>query len=146
MTQVMLMIRVMLTAEEKCKNKKKRPPQPRPATRPSPHLHSVLLCSVGRVQPSSFTQTAAARYLLAHALARRRLAECSNSCPGVGVVQTGPAEMSVYMNADYAQPSAHLRRFSMRLDGFASMHAGAERGAWTTKPLVFEGERLELRR
>ena len=64
--------------------------------------------------------------------------------PALGVVQTGPTEMSVYMNADYAQPSAHLRRFSMRLDGFASIHAGAVRGTWTTKPLVFEGDRLEL--
>ncbi|MEE2896503.1 MAG: hypothetical protein VX726_12290 [Planctomycetota bacterium] len=64
--------------------------------------------------------------------------------PALGVVQTGPAEMSVYMNADYAQPSAHLRRFSMRLDGFASMHAGAGGGSWTTKPLTFAGDRLEL--
>ena len=64
--------------------------------------------------------------------------------PALGVVQTGPAEMSVYMNADYAQPGAHLRRFSMRLDGFASMHAGADDGRWTTKPLVFAGDRLEL--
>ena len=64
--------------------------------------------------------------------------------PALGVVQTGPAEMSVYMNADYAQPSAHLRRFSMRLDGFASMHAGADGGSWTTKPLVFVGDQLEL--
>ena len=64
--------------------------------------------------------------------------------PALGVVQTGPAEMSVYMNADYAQPSAHLRRFSMRLDGFASMHAGADGGIWTTKPLVFAGDQLEL--
>ena len=64
--------------------------------------------------------------------------------PALGVVQTGPTEMSVYMNADYAQPSAHLRRFSMRLDGFASMHAGAGGGAWSTKPLVFNGDRLEL--
>ena len=64
--------------------------------------------------------------------------------PALGVVQTGPSEMSVYMNADYAQPSAHLRRFSMRLDGFASMHAGADGGSWTTKPLVFAGDRLEL--
>lgn len=64
--------------------------------------------------------------------------------PALGVVQTGPTEMSVYMNADYAQPSAHLRRFTMRLDGFASMHAGADGGHWTTKPLLFTGDRLEL--
>ena len=64
--------------------------------------------------------------------------------PALGIVQTGPTEMSVYMNADYAQPTSHLRRFSMRLDGFASMHAGATGGSWATKPLVFAGDRLEL--
>ena len=64
--------------------------------------------------------------------------------PALGVVRTGPTEMSVYMNADYAQSSAHLRRFSMRLDGFASMHADADGGSWVTRPLMFDGERLEL--
>ncbi len=64
--------------------------------------------------------------------------------PALGVVRTGPTEMSIYMNADYAQPSAHLRRFSMRLDGFASVHADAEGGDWTSRPVVFEGERLAL--
>ena len=64
--------------------------------------------------------------------------------PALGVVRTGPTEMSVYMNADYAQTTAHLRRFSMRLDGFASVHAGASGGSWTTRPLSFTGDRLEL--
>jgi hypothetical protein len=39
------------------------------------------------------------------------------------VVQTGPHEMSIYVNQDYAQPTAHLRRYSLRLDGFASLSA-----------------------
>ncbi|HAH43770.1 MAG TPA: hypothetical protein DCM07_02740, partial [Planctomycetaceae bacterium] len=43
--------------------------------------------------------------------------------PALNVVQTGPAEMSVYVNQDYAQQTAHLRRYSLRLDGFASLHA-----------------------
>ena len=64
--------------------------------------------------------------------------------PALGLLQTGPSEMSIYMNADYAQPSAHLRRFSLRLDGFASVHAGADPGEWTTRPMVFVGDRLEL--
>jgi len=37
--------------------------------------------------------------------------------PALNVVQTGPSEMSVFVNQDYAQPSAHLHRYSMRLDG-----------------------------
>jgi hypothetical protein len=64
--------------------------------------------------------------------------------PALGLIQTSPTEMSLYMNADYAQPTAHLRRFSLRLDGFASVHAGADVGEWTTRPLVFAGDRLEL--
>jgi hypothetical protein len=64
--------------------------------------------------------------------------------PALGLIQTGPTEMSLYMNADYAQPTAHLRRFSLRLDGFASVHAGADPGTWTTPPIVFAGDRLEL--
>ncbi|MDD4868953.1 MAG: hypothetical protein PHR77_00230 [Kiritimatiellae bacterium] len=75
-----------------------------------------------------------------------RLSEWVSRCgyPALNVVQTGPAEMSVYVNQNYAQPSAHLRRFSMRLDGFASLHAGYESGEMITKPFKFQGNRLML--
>ena len=43
--------------------------------------------------------------------------------PALNVVQTGSEEMSLYVNQDYAQPTAHLRRYSMRLDGFTSIAA-----------------------
>ena len=33
--------------------------------------------------------------------------------PALGLVRTGPAEMSLYVNQDYAQPTAHLRRYSL---------------------------------
>lgn len=64
--------------------------------------------------------------------------------PALNVVQTGPAEMSIYVNQDYAQPSAHLRRYSLRLDGFASLHCGYAGGHMITKPLVFTGRELSL--
>ncbi|HLT34237.1 MAG TPA: hypothetical protein VKZ98_10640, partial [Aquaticitalea sp.] len=64
--------------------------------------------------------------------------------PALNVVQTGENEMSVYVNESYAQPSAHLKRYSMRLDGFASIHAGYEAGYFLTKPLIFTGNELEL--
>jgi len=64
--------------------------------------------------------------------------------PALNVVQTGPAEMSVYVNQDYAQPTAHLRRYSLRLDGFASVRADYAGGEVVTKPLVFEGSELSL--
>ena len=64
--------------------------------------------------------------------------------PALNVVQTGPEEMSLYVNQDYAQPTSHLRRYSLRLDGFASVNAPYEGGEFLTKPLRFAGRRLEL--
>ena len=62
--------------------------------------------------------------------------------PALNVVQTGAAEMSLYVNQDYAQPSAHLRRYSMRLDGFSSIRSGYSGGMVTTKPFKFRGSEL----
>lgn len=64
--------------------------------------------------------------------------------PALNTVQTGPAEMSIYVNQDYAQPTAHLRRYSLRLDGFGSVQAGYSGGEFLTKPFIFEGEKLAL--
>lgn len=64
--------------------------------------------------------------------------------PALNVVQTGPNEMSVYVNQDYAQPTAHLHRYSLRLDGFASVYSPFTGGELLTKPFIFEGEQLTL--
>jgi hypothetical protein len=64
--------------------------------------------------------------------------------PALNVVQTGPAEMSLYANQNYGQPTAHLRRYSLRLDGFAAAVAPAAGGELATKPLVFAGKELTL--
>ena len=64
--------------------------------------------------------------------------------PALNVVQTGREEMSVYLECNYAQPTVHLRRFSLRLDGFASARAGYAEGELLTKPLRFRGARLFL--
>ncbi len=64
--------------------------------------------------------------------------------PALNVVQTGPDEMSVYVQHDYAQPTAHLRRYSLRLDGFASIQAPYKGGSFTTKPFTFTGGKLLL--
>ena len=64
--------------------------------------------------------------------------------PALNVVPTGPTEMSVYVNQDYAQPTAHLHRYSMRLDGFASLRADYQGGEMVTKPLIFAGHHLFL--
>lgn len=64
--------------------------------------------------------------------------------PALNVVQTGPSEMSVYANQNYGQETAHLRRYSLRLDGFAAVHASATGGELLTRPLRFTGEELTL--
>lgn len=64
--------------------------------------------------------------------------------PALNIVQTGPSEMSVYVNQDYAQKTAHLRRYSLRLDGFASVHADYKGGEMITKPLIFDGSQLSI--
>ncbi|GAA4432399.1 hypothetical protein GCM10023091_04410 [Ravibacter arvi] len=64
--------------------------------------------------------------------------------PLLNVVETGPEEMSVYVNEDYAQPTAHIKRYSMRIDGFASLEAGYNGGTVLTKPFVFSGTELEI--
>ena len=64
--------------------------------------------------------------------------------PALNTVQTGPTEMSIYVNQDYAQPTAHLRRYSLRLDGFASVRAGYSGGEMITKTFTFEGDKLNI--
>jgi hypothetical protein len=64
--------------------------------------------------------------------------------PVLNVVQTGQTEMSVYVNESYAQPTAHIKRHTLRLDGFASLHADFTAGEALTKPFVFKGKELEI--
>ena len=61
---------------------------------------------------------------------------------GVGVVPTGPAEMSLYFMEHYRRPSIRLRRGALRTDGFVSVNAPYVGGELLTKPLIFEGDRL----
>lgn len=64
--------------------------------------------------------------------------------PALNLVQTGASTMSFYVNRNYGQPTAHLRRYELRLDGLASARAGYSGGELVTRPLRFEGARLEL--
>lgn len=61
-----------------------------------------------------------------------------------GVVQTGPAELSLYVQRRYGQLDQYLERFTLRLDGFASIHAGYSGGELITKPIIFNGKTLIL--
>ncbi|MBI3462618.1 MAG: hypothetical protein HY000_06085 [Planctomycetes bacterium] len=64
--------------------------------------------------------------------------------PACGIVQTGPAEMSIYVQRNYGQKTAHLERLALRLDGFASVHAPYKGGEVLTRPLRFTGKELEI--
>ncbi len=64
--------------------------------------------------------------------------------PALNVVPTGPSEMSVYLNQDYAQPTSHMHRYTLRTDGFISLKASYDGGEVTTKPIRFEGDTLFL--
>lgn len=64
--------------------------------------------------------------------------------PALNVVQTSDTEMSVYVNEEYAQPTAHIKRYSMRIDGFTSIAAPFKGGEMITKPFIFKGNELEI--
>ncbi len=64
--------------------------------------------------------------------------------PALNVVETSPTEMSIYVNQDYAQPTAHLHRYTLRIDGFASVNAPYSGGEMITKPFKFSGDKLLL--
>ena len=67
-----------------------------------------------------------------------------NGIPVTGFIRTGPNEMSMLVVQNHVQPTAHLGRYRLRLDGFASVHAGYSGGCLVTKPFVVEGDRLVL--
>lgn len=62
--------------------------------------------------------------------------------PALNVVQIDDKTMSVYANQNYGQPTSHLRRYTMRIDGFASLRANYGGGSVVTKPFTFTGDRL----
>jgi hypothetical protein len=64
--------------------------------------------------------------------------------PALNVVPTGPGEMSVYVQHQYGQPAHHLRRYTLRTDGFASVNAPYQGGEFVTKPFRFAGKNLVI--
>jgi hypothetical protein len=64
--------------------------------------------------------------------------------PALNIVQTSDTEMSLYVNQDYGQPTAHLHRYSFRLDGLASVKAPLAGGTLITKPVTLSGQPLKL--
>jgi len=61
---------------------------------------------------------------------------------GLGIVPTRQDEISMYYDEDSYQPTAAIRRLTLRTDGFVSLQADYQGGEFTTKPLIFSGNRL----
>lgn len=61
-----------------------------------------------------------------------------------GILRTAEDELSMYYSEHYSHPTNRLRRRTLRLDGFASVHADGRGGELITKPLIFEGTELVL--
>ena len=56
-----------------------------------------------------------------------------------------PDELSVFSTEDkYISKSDRIRRFTIRMDGFVSVHAKATGGEMLTKQIVFEGKELVM--
>lgn len=62
----------------------------------------------------------------------------------LGIVPTGPSEMSIYKQMHYAQPTSCLVRYRLRTDGFISVNAPFSGGEMLTRPLTFAGNRLAI--
>ena len=67
-----------------------------------------------------------------------------DNTPALGVVPGNEREMFIYRMSHYAQPTAHVIRYSLRLDGFISVHAPYKGGELITKSLIFKGNELEI--
>ncbi|MBX3177176.1 MAG: hypothetical protein KF886_07450 [Candidatus Hydrogenedentes bacterium] len=56
-----------------------------------------------------------------------------------------PRELSLYATESYfTGRDSRLRRYTLRIDGFASVHAKSREGEFTTKPFTFSGSELSL--
>ena len=61
------------------------------------------------------------------------------------VMEEAPDELSVYATEGYwTGDDCRLRRFTLRMDGFVSVHAPMTGGEFKTRTMVFEGKNLAL--
>ncbi len=67
-----------------------------------------------------------------------------DNTPALGIVSGNVREVFLYRMSHYAQPTSHVMRYSLRLDGFVSVRAPYEGGEMITKPFTFEGKQLEI--
>ncbi len=76
--------------------------------------------------------------------------ENRNNMTSWGILETRsdipgtPNELSIYTTEGYYVGPEYLRRHTVRIDGFVSVHADYAVGEMITKPLVFEGKHLVM--
>ena len=61
-----------------------------------------------------------------------------------GVVPTDEAEISMYVTRESGTDSWHIRRYRLRVDGFASVNAPYDGGEMVTRLLTFSGRELRI--
>ncbi|MDP6595950.1 MAG: hypothetical protein QGI86_08740 [Candidatus Poribacteria bacterium] len=61
-----------------------------------------------------------------------------------GIIQTGEQELSIYVKHHAGYPTIHLRRYTLRPDGFVSVYGSYQGGELVTKPFTFEGSKLSI--
>ncbi|NOY76275.1 MAG: glycoside hydrolase family 43 protein [Calditrichaeota bacterium] len=60
-------------------------------------------------------------------------------------MEGAPNELSLYATESYwTDPGSALRRYTLRIDGFVSVHAPMSGGELLTRPLIFTGSKLVL--
>ncbi len=67
-----------------------------------------------------------------------------SNMPALGIVETSPTEFSMYISEHFRHDDNRLRRLAIRKHGFASVNAGYKAGMFTTKPVIFSGNKLSL--
>ena len=69
---------------------------------------------------------------------------------GLGLIETpaedptAEAELSLYIHENHWKRPNQLRRHTLRMDGFVSLHARQKSGEFTSKPIRFNGRTLTL--
>lgn len=78
-------------------------------------------------------------WLYGHAFIGWHIVETASALAGA------PNELSIYaVEGNWHGKGNQLRRYSLRLDGFVSVSAGWKGGRLLTRPLVFDGDQLEI--
>ncbi|HSQ74526.1 MAG TPA: exo-alpha-sialidase [Bacteroidota bacterium] len=67
-----------------------------------------------------------------------------DNTPALGVVLSPDGDLLLHRGSHYAQSTAHLAAYRLRLDGFASVHALYGGGEVVTKPFRFKGSALSV--